>query len=137
MGALSSGQAQASCRAAVVLQTHDRACRPGTAVSPYNSEHACGPLAFPEGQAANSRPFNYFWPSVGGRDAPLVLDLALHHVDGVARLHVQGDGLAHHADLGRDTDLHADAFLWVQQLCAKPTCCTSGTVGASRLSVGA
>ena len=28
---------------------------------------------------------------VGG-DALLVLDLALHHVDGVARLHLQGDG---------------------------------------------
>ena len=29
-----------------------------------------------------------------GRDAFLVLDLGLHHVDGVRRLHLEGDSLA-------------------------------------------
>ena len=33
-------------------------------------------------------------PLVVGGDALLVLDLALHHVDGVARLHAEIDGLA-------------------------------------------
>jgi hypothetical protein len=39
---------------------------------------------------------------VGG-DALLVLDLGLHHVDGVRRLHLQGDGLTRQ---GFDEDLH-------------------------------
>ena len=33
-------------------------------------------------------------PLTVGLDALPVLDLALHHVDGVARLHIKGDGLA-------------------------------------------
>ena len=34
------------------------------------------------------------------RDALLVLDLALHIVDGVGRLDLKGDGLARHCDVG-------------------------------------
>ena len=41
-------------------------------------------------------------------DALLVPDLALHHVDGVARIHLQDDGLARQ---GLDKDLHATAGL--------------------------
>jgi hypothetical protein len=42
-------------------------------------------------------------PLLVGRDALLVLDLALHHVDGVARLYLESDGLARQ---GLDKDLH-------------------------------
>ena len=41
-----------------------------------------------------------------GWDALLVLDLALHHVDGVARIHLQENPLARQ---GLDKDLHATA----------------------------
>ena len=45
-------------------------------------------------------------PLLVGRDPLLVLVFAFHHVDGVARLHLMGDGLARQ---GLDKDLHAAA----------------------------
>ena len=42
-------------------------------------------------------------------DALLVLDLALHVLDGVRRLHLQGDGLAGQGPAGRSKDMSGHA----------------------------
>jgi hypothetical protein len=63
-------------------------------------------------------------PLLVGRDPLLVLDFALHQVDGVARLHLEGDGLARQ---GLDKDLHAAAHARVRPgvVCTNIACTSS------------